>query len=162
MGFFRRKAKEEPVTSLKAFVSGKVIPIEEVKDQVFASKALGDGLAIEPETNTIVAPCDGEISVVMKDSKHAVGMKLNNGVELLMHVGLDTVSLNGQGFEVFVKEKKKVKQGDTLLKFDKEFIEGKGLDTTCILVVTNSDEYPDIKYLSGMDAVQNETEICVF
>lgn len=162
MGFFKRKAKNEPVKSLKAFISGKVISITEVNDQVFASKALGDGVAIKPSAQIVTAPCDGVISVIAGDSKHAIGMTLNNGVEILLHIGLDTVSLNGEGFRVFVKEKDKVKQGDKLLEFDKELIEGKGLETTCILVVTNSDDYPETEYLSGMEATQNETEICKF
>ena len=162
MGLFKRKAKEEPVKSLKAFVSGKVIPITEVNDQVFASKALGEGVAIQPSVQVVTAPCDGEISMVAEDSYHAIGMTLNNGAELLLHIGLDTVSLNGEGFRVFVKEKSKVKQGDRLLEFDKELIEAKGFETTCILVVTNSDDYPNAEYLSGMEAAQNETEICKF
>lgn len=162
MGFFKRKAKEEPVKSLKAFVPGKVISITEVNDQVFASKALGEGVAIQPAAQTITAPCDGVISMVAEDSNHAIGMTLNNGAEILLHIGLDTVSLNGEGFHVFVREKDKVKQGDRLMEFDKELIEAKGFETTCILVVTNSDDYPDAEYFSGMEAAQNETEICRF
>ena len=115
MGFFKRKAKNEPVKSLKAFISGKVISITEVNDQVFASKALGDGVAIKPSAQIVTAPCDGVISVIAGDSKHAIGITLNNGVEILLHIGLYTVSLNGEGFRVFVKEKDKVKQGDKLL-----------------------------------------------
>lgn len=162
MGFFRRKTKEEPVSSLKAFVSGKVIPITEVNDQVFSSKALGEGVGIQPVSQVVTAPCDGVISMIAEDSNHAIGMTLNNGAEILLHIGLDTVSLNGEGFHVFVKANDKVKQGDRLLEFDKDFIESKGFETTCILIVTNSDEYPDAKYFSGMEAVQNETEICKF
>lgn len=162
MIFFKKKVKEETVKSLKAFVPGKVIPITEVKDQVFASKALGDGVAIQPSAQIVTAPCNGIISMVAEDSNHAVGMTLNNGAEILLHIGLDTVSLNGEGFRVFVKVGDKVKQGDRLIEFDKKGIEVKGFETTCILVVTNSDDCPDAKYLSGMDAVQNETEICKF
>lgn len=162
MGFFRRKTKEEPVSSLKAFVSGKVIPITEVNDQVFSSKALGEGVAIQPVSQVVTAPCDGVISMIAEDSNHAIGMTLNNGAEILLHIGLDTVSLNGEGFHVLVKANDKVKQGDRLLEFDKDFIESKGFETTCILIVTNSDEYPNAEYLSGMEAVQNETEICRF
>lgn len=162
MGFFKRKAKEEPVKSLKAFVPGKVIPITEVNDQVFSSKALGEGIAIQPTAQIVTAPGDGIISMVAEDSNHAIGMTLNNGAELLLHIGLDTVSLNGEGFQVFVKENDKVKQGDRLMEFDKALIESKGFATTCILVVKNSDDYPDTEYFSGMDAVQNETEICKF
>lgn len=162
MGFFKKKEKEEPVKSLKAFVPGKVISITEVNDQVFSSKALGDGVAIQPTAQIVTAPCDGVISMIAEGSNHAIGMTLNNGVELLLHIGLDTVSLNGEGFHVFVKADAKVKQGDKLMEFDKNFIESKGFETTCVLVVTNSDDYPDAEYLSGMEAVQNETEICRF
>lgn len=162
MGFFKKKEKEEPVKSLKAYVPGKVISITEVNDQVFSSKTLGDGVAIQPTAQTVTAPCDGVVSMVAEDSNHAIGMVLNNGVELLLHIGIDTVSLNGEGFRVFVKADDKIKQGDKIMEFDKEFIESKGLETTCVLVVTNSDDYPDAEYLSGMEAVQNETEICRF
>lgn len=162
MVFFKKKDKGEPVKSLKAFIPGKVISITEVNDQVFSSKALGDGVAIQPAAQIVTAPCDGVISMIAEDSDHAIGMTLNNGVELLLHIGLDTVSLNGEGFRVFVKADDKVKQGDKLMEFDKEFIESKGFETTCILVVTNSDDYPDAEYLSGMEAVQDETEICRF
>lgn len=162
MAFFKRKTKEEPVKSLKAFVPGKVISITEVNDPVFSSKALGDGIAIQPAAQVITAPCDGVISMIAEKSNHAIGMTLNNGVELLLHIGLDTVSLNGEGFCVLVKANDKVKQGDKLMEFDKALIESKGFETTCILVVTNSDDYPDTEYLSGMEAVQNETEICKF
>lgn len=142
MAFFKRKTKEEPVKSLKAFVPGKVISITEVNDPVFSSKALGDGIAIQPAAQVITAPCDGVISMIAEESNHAIGMTLNNGVELLLHIGLDTVSLNGEGFCVFVKANDKVKQGDKLMEFDKALIGSKGFETTCILVVTNSDDYP--------------------
>lgn len=125
-------------------------------------KALGDGVAIEPSSQIVTAPCDGTISMVAEGSNHAIGMTLNNGAEILLHIGVDTVSLNGEGFNVIVKEGKKVKQGDKLMEFDKALIESKGFATTCILVLTNSDEYPDTNYISGMEAVQNETEIVIF
>lgn len=128
----------------------------------FSSETLGKGVAIQPSMQVITAPCDGIISVVAEESKHAIGMTLNNGAEILLHIGLDTVSLNGEGFHVFVKANDKVKQGDRLMEFDKSLIESKGLETTCILVISNSDDYPNTEYLSGMEAVQNETEICKF
>ncbi len=162
MSFFKKKASEEPVKELTAFVPGEVIPITEVKDQVFSTKVLGDGVAIQPAAQVITAPCDGVISMADEDSKHAIGMTLNNGAEILLHIGLDTVSLNGEGFRVFAKKNAKVKRGDKLLEFDKKFIEEKGFETTCVLVVTNSDDYSDTEYISGMKAVQNETVICRF
>ena len=158
----KTETKQEPVKVLKAFVSGKVIPITEVADSVFSSKALGDGVAIEPSGQTITAPCDGTISMIAEGSNHAIGMTLNNGAELLLHIGLDTVSLNGEGFEVLVQADEEVKEGQELMRFDKKFIESRGLASTCILVLTNSDDYPDARMLSGMDAAGKETEIIRF
>ena len=159
--FLKKKKKETTVSSnnLKAFLSGKVISIENIKDPVFSAKILGNGLAIEPENELIVAPCDGVISTVMADSKHAVGITAENGMELLIHEGIDTVALNGEGFELFVKEGDNVKEGDKLIHFDAKLIKSKGYQTTCILVVTNSDDFPNMKLHTGMDAVVGETDI---
>ena len=161
MGFFHRKESEEIVTELRAMVSGYVISLTEMKDATFASKDLGDGIAIRPSKETIMAPASGTISLVA-ETKHAIGMVLNNGAELLLHVGLDTVSLEGEGFQVFVKKGKKVKQGDPLLKFDKALIEGKGFAMDCVMTITNSDDFPKMELISGMDAIQNETVVCKF
>ena len=159
--FFNKQKTKTTVSTynLKAFLSGKVISIENVNDQVFSAKILGDGLAIEPESEIIVAPCDGVISTVMADSKHAVGITTKNGMELLIHEGIDTVALNGECFELFVKEGDNVKEGDKLIRFDAERIKSKGYQTTCILVVTNSDDFPNLKFYTGMDAVVGETVI---
>ena len=161
LSFFNKKKNETTVSSnnLKAFLSGKVISIENVKDPVFSAKILGNGLAIEPENELIIAPCDGVISTVMADSKHAVGITAENGMELLIHEGIDTVALNGEGFELFVKEGDNVKEGDKLIHFDAKLIKSKGYQTTCILVVTNSDDFPNIKLHTGMDAIVGETVI---
>lgn len=155
-------AEENQTPVLKAYLSGKVIPIEEVKDEVFSSKALGDGLAIEPEGNIVIAPCAATVSLLMDDSKHAVGLILSNGAELLIHEGIDTVNMQGDGFRYFVKQGQKVKAGDKLLQFDPEKIKAHGYEKTCILVFTNGDEYPDMKIHTGMDAVQKETVIVEF
>ena len=160
-GFFHRKESEEIATELRAMVSGYVISLTEIKDATFASKDLGDGIAIRPSKETITAPASGTISLVA-ETKHAIGMVLNNGAELLLHVGLDTVSLEGEGFQVFVKKGKKVKQGDPLLKFDKALIEGKGFAMDCVMTITNSDDFPKMELISGMDAIQNETVVCKF
>ena len=161
LSFFKKKKETEPANpnELKAFLSGKVIPIEEVKDPVFSSKMLGDGLAIEPTSELILAPCDGVISTVMAESKHAVGITAANGMELLIHEGVDTVALNGEGFVLYVNEGDTVKAGDILIKFDAELIKSKGYQASCVLAVTNSDEYPNMKLHTGMDAVAGETII---
>ena len=142
---------------LVAFLSGKVLPMEEVKDPVFSSKMLGDGLAIEPSSELIIAPCDGVISTIMETSKHAVGITAANGMELLIHEGIDTVALNGEGFELYVKEGDTVKAGDKLIRFDSKLIKSRGYQTCCVLAVTNSDDYPDMKLHTGIDAIAGET-----
>lgn len=161
LSFFNKQKTKTTVSTynLKAFLSGKVIPIENVNDQVFSAKILGDGLAIEPESEIIVAPCDGVVSTVMADSKHAVGITTKNGMELLIHEGIDTVALNGEGFELFVKEGDNVKEGDKLIRFDAKLIKSKGYQTTCILVVTNSDDFPNLNFYTGMNAVVGKTVI---
>lgn len=114
--FFKKKeapVEENKTPVLTAYLSGKVIPIDEVKDEVFSSKALGDGLGIEPEGNVIVAPCAGTVSALMEGSKHAVGLTLSNGAEILIHEGIDTVNMEGEGFKCFVKEGQKVNAGDS-------------------------------------------------
>ena len=108
MSLFKRKSKDTG-NDVYAFISGNTIPITEVNDPVFSAKTLGDGLAIIPSGELICAPCAGTISMVAEGSNHAVGMTLANGAEILIHVGLDTVSLNGKGFKILVKEGQKVK-----------------------------------------------------
>jgi trehalose PTS system EIIBC or EIIBCA component len=108
------------VVELSAFVSGKVIDITEVEDNVFSKKILGDGIAIEPADETLLAPADGEITVVMEESNHACGMKLSDGTEILLHIGLDTVDMKGYGFTPLVKAGDKVKKGDKLIEFSLE------------------------------------------
>ena len=116
-------------------VTGKCIRIEEVPDQVFSSKMMGDGFAVVPEGDTAVAPMSGEI-VMIPESKHAFGMKTKSGVEFLVHIGLDTVELNGEGFTVLAKQGSKVRAGDPVIRFDKAFIEGKGINLTTMVVFT--------------------------
>jgi PTS system trehalose-specific IIC component len=122
---------------LQAFLSGQTIDITEVPDQVFADKTLGDGVAIDPTDNVVVAPADGVITATMPDSKHAVGMKLDNGAEILIHVGLDTVGMNGAGFEYHVEDGDRVKAGDKLITFSPKEITDAGHKTMTMLVVTD-------------------------
>ncbi len=158
---FKKKQEVLPANpnELKAFLTGRVIPIEEVNDPVFSAKMLGNGLAIEPANELITAPCDGVISTIMADSRHAVGITAANGMELLIHEGIDTVSLKGEGFRLFVNEGDHVKAGDKLISFDRALIQSKGYAVTCILAVTNSDDYPNMKLHTGVDAVAGETVI---
>ncbi|HIT73024.1 MAG TPA: PTS system trehalose-specific EIIBC component [Candidatus Fimicola cottocaccae] len=150
------------VKELCAILSGKVIPIEEVPDEVFANKVMGDGVAFEPSDETVVSPCDGTISVVMEESKHACGITLSNGVELLIHVGIDTVSMNGDGFETFVKSGDKVKKGQPLIKFSKEKIKNAGYKDTTMLIITDNGNAENIELISGIPSKAGETVVAKF
>ncbi|NFN96057.1 PTS glucose transporter subunit IIA [Clostridium botulinum] len=154
--------KKEKNLKLKAYLSGKAISINKVPDEVFASKIMGDGLAIIPTTNTVKSPADGEIIVVMEESKHAVGIKFENGIEALIHVGIDTVSMNGEGFEVFVKTGDSVKEGQDLIMFDEELIKNRGLSTYTMLVITNSSEYPNMVIETEKEVKEKENVIITF
>ncbi len=149
-------------TTLKAFVSGKVIPITQVKDEMFSQKMMGDGIAVYPENEIVTAPADGEITMVMDESGHAVGMRLMSGVEVLIHIGIDTVKMEGRGFNVLVKQGQKVRAGQALVNFDKKQIEKEGYSSIVILAVTNYTEYPLMKLHSGMTAKADETVIATF
>lgn len=152
----------DKAAALKAFVSGQVIPMEKVKDEMFSQKMMGDGVAIWPQNETVVAPADGEITMVMEGSSHAVGMRLVNGIEILIHVGLDTVKMEGRGFTALVRQGDQVKDGQPLLKFDKRLIEKEGYPSVVIMAITNSAEYPMLKLHSGMTAKADETVIATF
>nr|WP_175475668.1 beta-glucoside-specific PTS transporter subunit IIABC [Evansella caseinilytica] len=134
------KNNEETVC---APLRGKVVPLSAVPDKVFNSGAMGNGAAIEPADNKLYAPFDGTI-VMLAPTKHAVGMRSESGVELLVHIGLDTVHLNGSPFVLNVKEGEQFKKGDVLLTFDKEAIEQHGLKTITPVIVTNTNAYQQI------------------
>ena len=127
-------------TVLAACLTGTVVPLAEVKDEAFASGALGDGIAIEPAVGELVAPADGEISSTF-DTHHAVGMTTVDGAELLMHIGIDTVKLGGKHFTHLVNEGDKVRKGQPLIRFDIEAIKAEGYPVTTPLIVCNTDEY---------------------
>ena len=127
-------------TVLSACLNGTVVPLAEVKDEAFASGALGDGIAIEPIDGELVAPADGEISSTF-ETHHAVGMTTVDGAELLMHIGIDTVKLGGKHFTYLVNEGDKVKKGQPLIRFELEAIKAEGYPATTPLIVCNTDDY---------------------
>ena len=129
-------------------VSGTVIPSEEIPDETFAAGVLGQGVGIQPENGVVVAPFDGEISSVT-DTRHAVGISSPDGMELLIHVGVDTVAMNGDGFECFVQEGQQVKAGDKLIAFDREKIAAAGHPDVVVVLVTNSDDYENLSIQAG-------------
>lgn len=152
----------EPLTELKAGLTGKVIPLDDVPDNVFSQHVMGDGIAIEPESDTVVAPADATVNAVMADTGHACGLTFANGMELLIHIGVDTVDMNGDGFTLLVSEGQKVKAGTPLIRFDKEKIRAAGHPSVTVFIVTEEGNAKDIQYLSGMEAVAGETPVVRF
>ena len=147
------------VKELKSILDGKVMPIEEAPDDVFSQKIMGDGVAIEPSNTVVTAPADCDVSVVMADTGHACGLTLPNGVELLIHVGVDTVDMGGDGFKLLVNEGDHVKAGQKLIEFDPEKIKAAGHPCTTMLIVTAEGSAANIQMHSGMDAKAGETTV---
>lgn len=137
------KPSDVKMISVVSPLDGDVIELKEVDDEVFASGVTGKGVAIVPTNNVVVSPVEGTVSVLFP-SKHAVGITTKDGVELLVHIGLNTVMLNGEGFTAFVKQGDKVVCGQKLLEFDKEFILSKGYSLQSPVLVTNADQFSDI------------------
>ena len=129
---------------LFAPLKGNIIKREEIPDETFASGMLGDGVGIEPEEPEVVAPFDGEISSVA-DTFHAIGITGPGGMEVLIHVGVDTVNMKGDGFELFVAEGDKVKAGQKLIGFDMEKIKAAGYCAATAVLLTNSDDYTEFR-----------------
>jgi PTS system beta-glucosides-specific IIC component len=129
---------------INAPIKGEVIELEKVSDKAFSSKSMGDGFAIIPEEGKVVAPFDCDIEALFP-TKHAIGLKRIDGLELLIHIGFDTVNLNGEFFEVLVKTGDHVKAGDTLITFDIAAIKNKGYEVTTPVIVTNSVDFKKIK-----------------
>lgn len=124
-------------------IEGEIISIEDTPDEVFAGKMLGDGFAIKPKGNKVYAPVDGEIKVLFP-TLHAIAMETEEGIELLIHIGIDTVELNGEGFTKHVELGDKVKQGDLLISFDRNIIEAKAKSSITPIIITNMDKISDI------------------
>lgn len=122
---------------------GNVIPLSEVPDEVFSSGAMGQGVGIEPSDNKLYAPFDGTV-VMIAPTKHAIGLRSESGIELLVHIGLDTVNLEGKPFTLHVDDGAKFKKGDLLIEFDKEFIINQGVQTITPIIITNSTAYKEI------------------
>ncbi|NVP23303.1 beta-glucoside-specific PTS transporter subunit IIABC [Treponema phagedenis] len=137
-------AKEEKIVSIAKPIKGKTIKMTEVNDEAFSSETMGKGAAIVPEEGKVYAPFNGEV-VFLADTLHAISMLLDNGVDVLIHFGLDTVTLNGKGFKAFVKEGDKIKQGDLLLEADLDYIRSQNLDITTPILINNSDDYKEVE-----------------
>lgn len=148
--------------TLRAFLTGKVIPLKEVNDGVFSEGVMGDGLAILTENDTLYAPCDGEVTVLMDESRHACGLTLENGMEILLHIGIDTVEMQGDGFEYLVSLNQKVKQGTPLVRFDREKIRIAGHPDVTVCIVTEEGNAKDFEFVTDIHAEAGKTEIVLF
>lgn len=155
MGFFNSlkkavagNAETENTIDIIAPISGEIIAIEDVPDVVFAEKIVGDGIAIRPTGNKMVAPCDGEIGKIF-ETNHAFSLESDTGIELFVHFGIDTVELKGEGFTRIAQEGQKVKMGDTIIEFDLEYLTEKAKSILTPVVISNMDEIKELQKMSG-------------
>ena len=153
--------KAENKLKIVAPVKGKVIPLNQVPDSVFAQKMMGEGFAVELTDGKVVAPFDGEV-IMTFPTKHAYGLKrAGDGVEILMHIGMDTVELEGQGFETFVKQGDQVKAGDLLVRFDIEAIKAAGYSVITPIVITNTEHFADVLELNQEELIASEDFLAI-
>lgn len=153
------EVKSAEVTELKAFATGDVIALKEVNDGVFSAGTMGEGCAIIPENETVYAPADATVNLLMQESRHACGLKLANGAQILSHIGIDTVAMKGDGFEYLVKEGQKVSAGTPLIKFDKKKISEAGYVDTIICVIAEPGNMENIVFMTGIYAIEKETTV---
>jgi sugar PTS system EIIA component len=151
--------KDKNNEEIFAHVSGELVTLENVPDPVFSQKIMGEGIAIKPSNGQVVAPVDGEITLIA-DTKHAFGVRTKLGEEILVHIGLETVSLKGEGFHVLVKPGDKVVRGQTVVEADLNFIEKSGCNTIIPMVVTNSAEDKfKFEWENSKQVIAGETKI---
>ena len=148
MGLFDFLKKKDTAEVIGAPIEGEVVVSAEISDPTFGEELLGKGLAIKPVVGKVYAPADGTIGMVF-DTKHAISMVTEGGAELLIHVGLDTVTLNGAPFTVHVAADDKVKKGDLMAEFDMDAIKAAGLETITPVIVCNSDDFKDVVRFTG-------------
>ena len=159
MGFFK-KLFSKPVDSLYAPVSGKAVAITEVPDATFAEGMLGNGIAIEPAEGKVYAPCDATVDM-MFTTGHAVSLVADCGAEILIHVGLETVSLEGKPFTVHVANGDKVKKGQLMIEVDLEAVKAAGLPTITPMLICNTDDYPTFNTFVNKNVTNNDVVIAL-
>ncbi len=145
--------------TISAYLTGQVISLKEVGDGVFSEGMVGEGLAIRPESNVVSAPVDATVALLIQESKHAIGLVMDNGLEIMLHVGIDTVDMQGDGFTYLVEVGQKVKKGTPLLEFDREKIKAAGHPDVTVCVFTAKGKVKHIKMHTGVQAKYNETVI---
>ncbi|KGG79403.1 hypothetical protein Y919_12390 [Caloranaerobacter azorensis H53214] len=150
---FLRKNKSK---NILAPMIGKVIDIENVPDEVFSQKMVGDGVAIEPTDGIVVAPCDGKI-IQLFPTNHAVGIETKEGLQILIHIGIDTVELKGKGFKSYVTKGDYVKIGDKLLEVDLEYLQENGKSIISPIVITNMELVDSLNKIKGFVKASNDS-----
>lgn len=139
---------ENKTEILYSHLNGTVVKLENVEDEAFSAKVLGDGIAVEPTEGKLYAPCDGKVDMVF-DTKHAINIVSKSGCEILLHIGIDTVKLGGKFFEVYVRDEQEIKKGDLLISFDIDEIRKAGYKTTTPMIICNTDDYGAIKSVAS-------------
>ncbi|TDX51378.1 PTS sugar transporter subunit IIA [Orenia marismortui] len=150
--------KKDKAVTLTSPLTGKVLDLSKVPDEVFSNKMVGDGVAIEPTDGVLVSPVKGTIKQIFP-TKHAVGIETDEGVEILMHIGINTVELSGEGFEKLAEVGSKVKVGDKLIKFDLDYIEENATSIITPILITNMDDIKGIDRLSDGEVKLGENEL---
>lgn len=153
MALFKKKTKV-----LYAIADGTNVAIKDVPDEVFSSKMMGDGIAILPKDGNIYAPCDGEVSMLMEHSLHAVGILTKDGMELLIHIGLDSVELMGEGFQAYIQKGDHVKKGDLLISYNKELLQAKGINDITMMVIVDAAGHEIIE--TSKETILHKAETC--
>ncbi|CAL4318200.1 PTS glucose transporter subunit IIA [Buchnera aphidicola] len=146
--FFKKKEKTPKITEIISPISGTIVDIESVPDEVFSKKIIGDGVAIQPSGGKIVAPVSGIIGKIFK-TMHAFSIVTENNIEIFVHFGIDTILLKGKGFKQYAKEKQKVKIGDVILKYDLKFLEKKTKSLLTPIVISNMKHIKKLTKYSG-------------
>ena len=157
MGFFK-KLFGKKTNDLCAPMAGKAVPITQVPDPTFAELMLGNGIAIEPAEGKVYAPCDATVAM-MFSTGHAVSLEADCGAEILIHVGLETVGLEGKPFTIHVADGDKVKKGQLMIEVDLEAVKAAGLPTITPMVICNTDEFPTFNTLVGKDVTNEDVVI---
>lgn len=139
----KTEKKESQSITLYSHLNGEIVNLEDVEDEAFSSKVLGDGIAVEPAEGKLYAPCDGKVDMVF-DTKHAINLVSSEGCEILLHIGIDTVKLNGEFFEAHVSDGQEIHKGDLLITFDIDGIRNAGYKTTTPMIICNTDDYSEV------------------
>lgn len=159
-GFGDQEREQEHDTvelMLSAVTDGKIITIEEVQDDLFSQKMIGDGYAIEPSSEVVYAPVSGKL-IEVADAKHAYYIETDEGLKVLIHIGIDTLLMNGEGFQTSLEKNQRVEKGDQLATFDKKLIEEKGFNIVIPVIVLEHDDVVSLETLPNKEAVARETD----